>query len=59
MSKLCNANKDANIKFSVHNAMTGVELNQIKTTVNELAGGKTSHNAANGATLSVDAFNLF
>ena len=46
MQKLCNANKDAPIKFSVHSNMSGLEINSVKVSINDYVSGKLRHAAA-------------
>lgn len=56
LTRLCNSNKDVPIKFSVHTEQRGLEINSIKTNVNELLGGKTTHTAAANASFRIENF---
>ena len=58
MQALCNSNKDAEVKLSVHNEF-GVELNEVKTTVNEIANGKHVLQAADNTSLTIVDFKQF
>lgn len=58
MQKLCNANKDAPIKFSVHSNMSGLEINSVKVPINDFVSGKLRHAAASQTTFSIDQFQI-
>lgn len=49
LQALCNSEKDAQLKFSVHNARTGIELNSIKASSNLLLSQKVFQAAENAA----------
>ena len=58
MSSLCNSNKSAKIKFSIHNAATGREINVIEASVMDFLEGRLIHKAAADTTFQMLNFEL-
>jgi len=59
LGQLCNADKNARIKFAIVAARGNVVYNECVTTVSALIGGSTTLPAGNGATLVVDNFSVY
>lgn len=63
LSSLCNTDKNAKIKFSVHLALNGNEINSVTCSVNDLSSskdpaGRSEHKANAGATFIVRSFSV-
>lgn len=58
LQKLCNSNKDAPLKFSVHSSRDNQELNSVKVTINDMLNGKLRHTAGANATFAIEQFEV-
>ena len=59
LTKVCNGDKNAKIKFSCISAQTDKIFNSVTTTLQEIIGGRTCFDSGNGGQLIITDFEIF